>query len=325
MYFKNLSEYYVKPQMLIVHDPTDFGAFQEFPSTTDCKELLAEFLFREHPNINQLHQQHTNFVKTLRQHVKTSYLSEILGNSHLPLYKNYLRKNPNHVYTHDAIITVPWIPDGYILGNMKKIIRRDETVVLAKVANILGLKEIIKIPPHLYFEGGDVIPLCYDKKRIFLMGYGPRTSRETLFFFRDHLILKDKVIDEIIGCKLAEWRLNVDGCFFPVSSNIVVAHLESILDGILLGQNYTEKINPFDYFKKLGFTIIEATKEESYFQQACNFVCLDKNKFAAYNITDRVNNLLRLKGIEIVGFEGDQLVKGNGGPHCMTRPIYKEP
>jgi N-dimethylarginine dimethylaminohydrolase len=325
MCFNNLSEYYVKPQMLIVHDPTEFGALQEFPLTTDCKELLAEFLFREHPNIKQLHHQHTNFIRTLRQHIKISYLSEILGNSHLPLYKNFLRKSPNLLYTHDAIITIPWIPDGYILGNMKKVIRRDEAVVLSKVADILGLKEIIKIPLHLYLEGGDVIPLCYDNKRIFLMGYGPRTSKETLLFLRDHLILKDKAIDEIIGCKLAEWRLNVDGCFFPVSGNIIVAHLESILDGILLGQNYTERINPVEYFKKLGFTIIEATKEESYFRQACNFVCLDKNKFAAYNITDRVNNLLRLKGIEIIGFEGDQLVKGNGGPHCMTRPIYKKP
>jgi arginine deiminase len=27
-------------------------------------------------------------------------------------------------------------------------------------------------------------------------------------------------------------------------------------------------------------------------------------------------------GYQVTSFCGDELVKGNGGPHCMTRPIY---
>ena len=321
MHLENLSEYYVKPRMLIVHDPTDFDAFQGFSLTADTKELLAKFLFRECPDIEQLHDQHRSFVKELRKHVEVTYLTEILGCSNLPLYKNYFKNNPNHVYAHDALITVPWIPDGYILGNMKKAIRRDEPTVLAKAADLLGLREIINIPSHLYLEGGDVMPFCYDDKRVFLMGYGPRTSKETLFFLRETLI-RDGIVDEIIGFQLAEWRLNIDGCFFPVSNSIAVSQPESILAGIRLGRDFTYKINPLEFFEQLGFIIIEATKEESYFKQACNFVCLDTRSLAAYNITDRVNRILRLKGLDIIGIAGDQLVKGNGGPHCMTRPIY---
>jgi len=318
---KDFSEHFIRPKMLIVHDPTDFDAFQDFSGINSNNELLTKFLFREHPDAEQLHDQHLNFVKNLKKHVPVTYLKEILGSINLPQYENFLRKNPNHMYVHDAIITIPWIPDGYILGNMREKIRREEPVVLAKIADILGLNEIIGIPSHLYLEGGDLIPFCYGDKKAFLMGYGPRTSEETLSFLRETLVM-DGIVDEIIGFKLAEWRLNIDGCFFPVSNNIIVSHLESILEGILLGRDYTQKINPIEFFKELGFLIIEATREESYFQQACNFVCLDKGKLAAYSMTERISNLLRPKGLEVIGIEGNQLVKGNGGPHCMTRPIY---
>jgi N-dimethylarginine dimethylaminohydrolase len=82
------------------------------------------------------------------------------------------------------------------------------------------------------------------------------------------------------------------------------------------------KLDPLPYFKDHGFEIIEATKEESYFQQACNFVCLGTKKLVAYNMTERINEALRTRSFEVIGIEGDELVKGNGGPHCMTRPFY---
>lgn len=319
---KDLSEHSVKPELLIVHDPTAFDAFQGFSECRGDDDLLGKFLFRERPDADRAHAQHVKFVESLKKHVEVKYLAEILGSSRLPIYETFLRKNPNHMYTHDAIITIPWVPDGYIPANMRKEIRRKERVVLAKVAENLGLKEILTIPSHLYLEGGDVMPLCYGGKRALLMGYGPRTSMGTLYFLRETLVT-DGIVDEIVGFKLAEWRLNIDGCFFPVSDRIIVSHVGSILEGILLGRHNVRKISPIDYFKALGFVIIEATRNESYQLQACNFVCLDRGRLAAYNMTNRINNLLRDKGLEVIGIEGDQLVMGNGGPHCMTRPVYK--
>jgi N-dimethylarginine dimethylaminohydrolase len=307
--------------MLIVHDPTDFGAFRDFGSATDNQELLAKFLFREPPDVERLRGQHRHFVEVLRRHVPVRYLADILSGSHFRDFENYLSSNPNYLYTHDALMTLPWAPGGYILGNMKKAVRRDEAAVLARAADQLGLKEIVKIPPHLYLEGGDLIPFCYGGKRAFLMGYGPRTSKETLFFLRETL-MSDGIVDEIIGFQLAEWRLNIDGCFFPVSDRIAVAQPDSIVGGLLLGRNRAEPIEPLEFFQRLGFTIIEATREESYLMQACNFVCLDRAILVAYSITERINGLLRAQGLEIIGVPGDELVKGNGGPHCMTRPIY---
>jgi N-dimethylarginine dimethylaminohydrolase len=144
---------------------------------------------------------------------------------------------------------------------------------------------------------------------------------ETLFFLRETLIA-DGLLDEIIGFQLAQWRLNIDGCFFPVSGRVAVAQADSIVHGVVLGRDYTHEISPLEFFRRLGFVIVESDREESYLKQSCNFACLGAGTFVAYAMTDRINNILRAEGLEIIGIEGDELVKGNGGPHCMTRPVY---
>lgn len=321
MPFTDLSEHCVTPDLLIVHDPTEFDAFKKFASAHTCDDLLKKFLFRDHTNVEQFHEQHTQFVRTLRTHVRTRYLSELLADTDLSINEKLFHDNPNHVFTHDSILTIPWVPNKYVLGNMKMKLRQHEPSILAKVAEKLGLKELVKIPPHLYLEGGDIIPLCYDDKKVLLIGYGPRTSRDTLFFLRDTLA-KNGIVDEIVGFQLASWRINLDGCFFPVCRDMAVCNPESIVGGIRLHNGDIEEGNPLYYFQKHGFRLIEATREESFRWQACNFVCLGENRVVAYNMTERINDILRNRGLEVIGINGDQLVKGNGGPHCMTRPVY---
>lgn len=116
----------------------------------------------------------------------------------------------------------------------------------------------------------------------------------------------ERNVDEIIGFKLAGWRLNIDGSLPPVSDRIIASHIESILEGISLSRHSVRKIRPIDYFKELRFVVIEATRDESYLVEACNFVCLGQGRLAAYNMTERINNLLRDKGLEIIGIAGDQ-------------------
>jgi N-dimethylarginine dimethylaminohydrolase len=155
-----------------------------------------------------------------------------------------------------------------------------------------------------------------------LVGYGPRTSEGTLHYLRETLV-RDGLVDEIVGIHLAPWRLNIDGCFFPVSGNTIVTNRDSVLDGVVLDGRGTRSIDPFTWFPDHGFGLVEVTREESFFQQVCNFACLGANRVVAYGMNERVNNILRDRGLEVRSVPGDQLVKGNGGPHCMTRPIFR--
>jgi len=320
----NQSEYLVPPQFIIVHDPTEFGAFDGFTAAVDENALLATYLFRAQPDVDALRRQHQAFVETIRQYVPVRYLKDVLEGPGLDAVRCHLTANANHVFTHDAFITLPWVPDGYFLANMKKTIRQKEPAVMQRVAETLGLQEIVRIPPGLYLEGGDVMPICLDGKRMLLIGYGPRTSADALRFL-DTTLVRAGIVDEILGFQLAEWRLNIDGCFFPVSDRLAVANRESIRGGMRLCGKSCVEVDPVAFFESHGYTIVEATRVESFFLQACNYLCLGSGRFIAYNMTDRINALLRDRGLTVIGVGGDQLVKGNGGPHCITRPIYRAP
>jgi N-dimethylarginine dimethylaminohydrolase len=318
---KDFSEHAVTPSAMVVHDPTAFGAFDALDGIADGNALLRASLFRERPDVGALARQHAAFVSVLNEHTRVLRVADLLGKAGLTAHREKLERNPNHVFTHDALITLPWAPEAAILGNMREPLRREEPMVLEEVARALGLREIVRLPAGVFLEGGDVIPLCIAEKRTLLVGFGPRTSEEALPVLIE-LLGERGWVDEVIGVKLAAWRLNVDGCFFPVSDDTVVAHLESVEGGVHWTAEGPRPIDPATHFRNLGFEIVEAAREESYGQQACNFVCLGGKRLVAYKMTERINDALRERGFDVIGVDGSELVKGNGGPHCMTRPVY---
>jgi len=129
-------------------------------------------------------------------------------------------------------------------------------------------------------------------------------------------------LDDIIAIKLADYRINLDGGLLPVSSKVVISNQESILDSFLLDKNGQQPINLWKMFNSLGMDIINTTREESMFFQSCNCICLGNGKVVYYNLCSRVKKLLEEYGIEVICIEGTELVKGRGGPRCMSRPIY---
>ena len=43
-----------------------------------------------------------------------------------------------------------------------------------------------------------------------------------------------------------------------------------------------------------------------------------------YNRNYVSNQLLREKGIKVIEIRGSELVRGRGGPRCMSQPLYRE-
>ncbi|NET43072.1 dimethylarginine dimethylaminohydrolase family protein [Okeania sp. SIO2B3] len=322
---KNLGEFSLKPKAVLVHDPTPFGVFNQFIHIQK-EEIQEYYLFRESPQPELYPSHHQEFVNALKAEIGyVFYLSDILSSSTnqlLSKWQNYLSKNPNLVFTRDAFITLPWMPDSYLPGKMGKKIRQLEPKLMSDIGEILGLKEILKIPDPLVLEGGDVIPFCHQNQRYLLIGYGRRTTKETLYFLQEQLIGRG-IIDGIVGIELAQWRINLDGGMLPVTDDVIITHPESLINGILLNRTETQ-INPIHFFKDLGFQFIEVTQEESLYRLACNCFCLGERKIIAYDLSERVYNLLRQHHVNVIRVQGKELVKGIGGPRCMTRPIYKE-
>lgn len=315
------AEFSVPPEAFLVHDPVAVGAFETMEGINDPALLVSNLLFRERPDARLYAKQHRAFVELLQEHAKrVIYLGEVIGD-----HESFkaVRTNPNQVFTRDSLITIPWIPDGYIPARMAKFIRRSETAAMETAMKRVGLREIVRLPEHLFLEGGDCVPFSRNGRRTLLVGYGQRTRLETLYYLQQTLI--PQYADEIIGVELAEWRINLDGGFLPVAEDVIVADVKSIIGGIHIDARTQQKLDIFEMLRELGMKVINVTPDESVFCQACNCLCLGGRKVIYYDLSDRVYEVLRSHDIEVHRTPGSELVKGRGGPRCMTRPIYKSP
>ena len=117
--------------------------------------------------------------------------------------------------------------------------------------------------------------------------------------------------------------MNLDGGLLPVAPDVVLCDPESILGGLLIDTQGRRPIDVLGMFRDLGAHIIDATRAESVYAQACNGMCLGNGAIVYYDLCDRVRRQLAEHGITTRLVPGSELVKGRGGPRCMTRPIYK--
>lgn len=307
------------PDAILVHDPTPHGALEVLASESDPEILQERCLFRDWPDPPSFTVQHRDFVTAIEgTGTPVVWLSEVLTGD--PVLKP-VAVNPNQIYTRDALVTLPWMPGTYIAGRMHAPIRQPERDVMTTVMDRLGLRRIVDIPEGLVLEGGDVIPFCRNGSRCLLIGFGRRTHRETLDFLADALIPEH--LDEILAVRLAPWRINLDGGMVPIAEDVVVTHPESLLEGVQIDQAGTMEVDFLDSLREQGVNVIEATREESVFQQACNFLCLGNRRVIGYDLTPRLLPILAAHEVEVIAVPGSELVKGTGGPRCMSRPIYR--
>jgi N-dimethylarginine dimethylaminohydrolase len=315
------AEFAATPTTILVHDPVSLGALAMMDGVADPETFEETTLFRAKPDAALYAAQHQAFVALLRTHAdRVIYLRDLIGDEEA---FRAAARNPNQVFTRDSLVTIPWLPDRYLRGRMVKPLRRQESDTMAAAVERLGLTELIRLPEGLYLEGGDVVPFARNGRRTLLGGYGPRTRIEALRFLRDRLI--PDALDEIVAIELAEWRMNLDGGLLPLADDVVVADSSSIRSGTVLDASGERSVDVLGMLRELGMDIIDATPAESVYAQACNCVCLGGRQVISYDLCDRVYDLMVRHDLEVYRTAGSELVKGRGGPRCMTRPIYRRP
>lgn len=311
-----VSEYDASPVRVLVHDPAETRALDRLLAIPG-DELGERSLFRAHPDPERFAGEHAAFVASLeRAGVETVRLTDVVDEQG----RRALEENPNHVYTRDAAITLPWLPGRFVRGAMRRSVRRGEPEVLASALAALGLEEIVASPQECFLEGGDVIPLAHEGRRTLLVGFGPRSSRGGIDVLWRHL--HPLALDEIVGVEIVPERMNLDGVLVPVTDDTVVVDRSSIVRTFVLDANGERPIDVLALLSELGLEPLEVTREEATMLQACNCFCLGGRRVIAYHLCDRVAEQLRSRDIEVLTVPGRELIKGTGGPRCMTRPLY---
>jgi N-dimethylarginine dimethylaminohydrolase len=306
-----------RPAAILVHNPVAAGAFRIFDGIGDDR-VESELLFRTRPDPALYSEHHDVLVQTIAAHIdRTFSLIDLVGDD--PVVE-HLAVNPNQVFTRDSLVTLPWAPDGYFCARLKPAPRRIESEVMRVAAEQMGLREIVRLPTDIYLEGGDVIPFAHGGRRYLLVGYGPRSTPEAIDFLQSSLL--PEYADELVAIRLAFWRMNLDGGFVPVAPDVIVSDTQSILSAQLIGTQSRIGIDIWEMLRDLGISVIDTTPDESVYAQACNCLCLGQREIVCYDLAPRVADLLGRHDVRLHKIPGAELIKGRGGPRCMTRPTY---
>ena len=310
-----VSEYDASPVRVLVHDPAETGALERLVEIP-AEELAQRSLFRAHPDPEGFAREHAALVSSLESAgVEVVRLLDFVDEHG----RRALVANPNHVYTRDAAITLPWLPGRFVRGAMRRSVRRGEPEVLASALGALGLEEILAAD-ECFLEGGDVIPLAHGDRRALLVGFGPRSSRDGIDVLWRHL--HPWALDEIIGIQIVPERMNLDGLLVPVSDDTVIVDRSSIVRSFVVDVNGERPVDVLALLSERGLEPLEVTRPEATALQACNCCCLGGRRVIAYDLCRRVAEELLAREIEVRTISGRELIKGTGGPRCMTRPLY---
>lgn len=310
-----LSEFEAWPVRVLVHDPAETRALEPLLDVP-AEELEERSLFRAHPDPERFASEHAVLVASLESAgVEVVRLPDIVDEHG----RRALEQNPNHVYTRDAAITLPWLPGRFVRGAMRRPVRRSEPDVLASALGAIGLEEILA-PLDCFLEGGDVIPLAHEGRRALLVGFGPRSSRDGIDVLWRHL--HPWALDEIVGIEIDPERMNLDGVLVPVADDTVIVDRSSIVRSFVLDATGERPSDVLELLSERGQQPLDVTREEATALQACNCVCLGGRRVIAYNLCERVAEDLRDRDIDVRTVPGGELIKGTGGPRCMTRPLY---
>ena len=274
-------------------------------------------LFGDAIDPEQFLQDHTRFTDTLRSEgVKVVLITELLQDQSGLLKET--ERLPNLVYTRDtATIT----PNGYILTRMRSSVREGESIVVEAALSKLLIPALMKTKPPATLEGGDLIFL--DEETL-LVGVGNRTNQRAI----QQLMRVGKrsgQLRNLLAIPLPPWVLHLDGTMMPVDRDLTIIHLPAFQKpGTLLETGGSKrKVNLLKLLREREINLVEVTDYERQ-RKATNVIPLGARKVIAYNGNARLRRELVKNGVDLIEIESSELIRGSGGPRCMTAAILRE-
>jgi len=276
---------------------------------------FRKFLFEHVPQAEEFRKQHEAFVDLLRSEgVEVFLITELLKR---PTLLRCVEKYPNLVFTRD---TVTMNPAGYILMRMKYPTRRGEPAIVEAALLKLGLRDLMKTKSPGTMEGGDLIFL--DEETL-LVGVGNRTSWKGLQQL--NRTATKSGLKRLIAVHLPPTVIHLDGTMMVCNPGLAIVHPKSLRQPALMYEEgkFRERIGLTEFLRKSGLNLIEVTDQERR-NRATNVIGLGPNKVVGYAGNARVKLRVEREGVDFIEIEGSELIRGAGGPRCMTAPLLRD-
>ena len=263
-------------------------------------------------------------------------ISEVFGDENEDVQKRDQQVVPpvsNLYFMRDPAFT---LGNRVFLSQMYWPVRRRETSILRLIFNEhpffrqafveeLGERQVDQI---VSVEGGDVMAI---KPGVYAIAESERTDRKAIEEVARTLLEKgnaDRIYQPRIPVKRAFIHLDTvcslagpDYCV--VHSEATEAYASTLCwrnsdEPDLLGKDFVSILE-----EEFGFSRIETSDRQEQRQDATNVLMADPETVVAYERNENTNDDIKDKGLNVAEFKGGELVKGLGGPRCMTMPIRR--
>ena len=203
---------------------------------------------------------------------------------------------------------------------MKSPVRRNETRIVEAVFHRLAIPMLMKATLPATIEGGDLIFLDDDT---LVLGVGNRTNQTG---FREFLATATKSgLRRLLAVPLPSSVIHLDGTMMVIDQDLAIVHRQSLRNIGSLFENgrLKRRLKLLEFLKASRTRFVEVTDYERQ-RRATNVITIAPRKAIGYAGNARVKRALTEDGVDLIEIEGAELIRGYGGPRCMTMPILRD-
>ena len=211
------------------------------------------------------------------------------------------------VYTHDPVIMTPY---GAILLQMAKPIRRPEPALTRVDLERLGVPVLGELTGKATADGGDKV--WFDPQTL-AVGHGYRTNAAGIAQIR--ALLAPHGVD-VVAYDMPHFRGPGE-----------VLHLMSVIsplaDDLAAVYEPLAPVRLLEYLDQRGVERVPVDDNE-FHSQGANILAVRPRVLVMPEGNPKVADRLRAAGCEVHEFPAaDLCVKGDGGPTCLTQPLWR--
>ncbi|MDN5796899.1 MAG: arginine deiminase family protein [Intrasporangium sp.] len=211
------------------------------------------------------------------------------------------------VYAYDPVFVTS---AGAVVLNQIKPARVAESTTMAADLERLGVPILGRLSAAAHADGGDMMWLDEDTLAI---GRGFRTNRAAIDEMSE-LLAREGIA--VVSYDLAagpgrSYVTHLMSFISPVARDKAVVHHPSLPVALL------------EWLEEHEWTLISCDDDE-YDTQGCNVLGVAQNVAVLFDSAPKVSARLQDAGVEVHEVRAPNIALGDGGPTCITRPLWRE-
>lgn len=252
-----------------------------------------------------------------------------------PIPNSYFMRDPAIILKNEMIVS-----NAFYDVRHREMILSKYALSWLKDSSSLILYDAQENPKKSFtLEGGDVLVFNED---ILFIGNSERTSSNAIMKVAKK-VLEKKLFSQVFEISIPQIRsfMHLDTVFTMIDKDLCIYYPDVFSKSLEITRyTHSRKFKSEDvnvstgfekFIKKLNpkMTLLQTAdgtdeRHREQWNDGTNMVALSPRCVLTYRRNQATNNCLRKHGVEVIEVSGSELVRGRGGPRCMTLPICRE-